>query len=534
MADVREGRRGTTAQPLETPVAGFDPTTEEEALKVEARLRRGVPTVDFNKGQPPSGPPGTQGPPTWGEVTVAPAEIAETSRAESPADRYRRRMMEPAPAPTGGGGGGGGLGIKSYTEEVGVTGAVPVDPNIRRQLEAADLYKARGAIGTAAANTGAARAEVENAAQRGEIQTQALQQQERMDQGRAKVVGARRKILEELNQDIIDDKIDPRRAWTEKSTGEKVFLGIMAGIAGIGVNLSGGGENPVLQNIRENIRMTNQEDLRRHQAKEKGYARQENALSGLVKIFDDERSALAALTSMKLTAIEQALIKRKAVAKTALERANLDTVIGGIAEANAKARLELDKLEYGKATEEQKTAYGARGGGGGAAKPKTDEPSAEDMKWVYDQYNKNGLAETEVSLRLIGEAMGMDGGEFAKVAAYNPGYLSNMLANASVKDRVKLQKAAAAFKIATHKFTGAALTADERADVMRGFDTSKPDTLATTASILGREFATRENHLESATPSAYQRFAFNREQALRGRPSVSVPTAAPESRGGRR
>lgn len=530
MADVREGKRPIGKQELENPGGDIEPTPEDESIKTEARLRRGVPTVTFDKGQPPSGPPGTEGPPTWGNVTVAPAEIADTSRAESPADRYRRRMLEPAP--TAGGGGGGGFGLKSLTEESGNVGAVPVHPDIRQQMEAADIYKARGAIGTAAANTGVARAEGENAVQREQVQQQSLEQQQRMEAGRAKVVGARRQILDELNQDIIDDKIDPRRAWTDKSVGEKVFLGIMSGIAGIGVGLTGG-ENPVLQNIRKNIELTNQEDLRRHQAKEKGYARQENALSGLVKIFDDERSALTALTSMKLTALEQALIKRKAVARTALERANLDTVIGGIASENAKARLELDKLEYGKASEEQKSVYARSGGGGGAPKP-TGEPTAEDLKWVYDQYNKNGLAETEVSLRLMGEAMGLDGGEVAKIAAYNPGYLSNMFANASVKDKVKLQKAAAAFKIATHKFTGAALTPDERADVMRGFDTSNPQALGTTAAILGREFATRENHLESAAPGAYQRFAYNREQALRGRPSVATPTTAPESRGGRR
>lgn len=449
------------------------------------------------------------------------AEIEQASRAPTPADLYRPQQ----------GMGGGGMmtpgGWAPHSREYSQVGAVQVPPEVAGQFDAAGLYKARGAIGAAAANTGAARAESENSAQREQIQSQSLQQQERMDRGRAKVVGARRKILEDLSQDIADDKIDPRRFWTEKSTGEKVFLGIMAGIAGIGVGLSGG-DNPVLQNIRRNIEVTNQEDLRRAQAKEKKYARQENALTGLMKIFDDERSALTALTSLKLSALEQALLKRKAVARTALERANLDTVIGGIVEENARTKLELEKLEAGKIGEEYKEAYSQPkliGGGGSREK----EPTDEETSAVAKDYFATGMADYEDAIRLGAEALNMKPSVLMQLAIDNPGVLTNYAARMAVKDKKKLQQAAAAGTIGTFKMTGSVAPAGELARTHLGFDTGDPEALANTLGIWARRLKTAEGVHMGGRWNAYSKFAHRRrEYEQRMRPSLSPPTTVPE------
>lgn len=486
-------------------------------------LQRGVPTV-------------TQTAPGSASFETSPASERMTGeRKTSPADRAALALQN-REEPQGGGGGfmsPGGWVPKS--REMSQVGAVQIPPEVAGQFDAAGLYKARGAIGAAAANTGAARAESENANQREQIQTQSLQQQERMDQGRARVVGARRKILDELNQDILDDKIDPRRFWTEKSTGEKVFLGIMAGIAGIGVGLSGG-ENPVLQNIRRNIELTNQEDLRRHQAKEKGYARQENALTGLTKIFDDERSALTALTSLKLSALEQALLKRKAVAKTALERANLDTVIGGIVEENAKTKLELEKLEAGKIGQEYKEAYAPPKlvGGGGKTKRLADP---EVTKYLDEQYKVRGLSGLENALTQLGESMGLDGGLFAETAQYRPGQMNALMARASVKDPAKLQHAMAAYSIYLRANGGKALTDSEIANTAQAYSTASPEQRAVTAQMWGDEFQRGEAGLEAVAErfkepggvNPYQLYQFERRAVLRGgRPSVSAAGGEPQ------
>jgi hypothetical protein len=443
-----------------------------------------------------------------------------------------RKMLEAQQAAPPAGGGGGapqprGLVLSGAEEET--TGAVPVNPEIAKMQEAASIYKTKGAIGKAAAESGANIADQQAAVEREQLQTQSAGQIERMNKAEAKAVGRYRKILDDIDKDIADDKIDPRRFWTEKGAGEKVMLGIASVIAGIGGALSGTNDNVVLDGIRRNIDLTNKEDLRQAQAKEKHGERVENAMKSLVNIFGDERQAAMALTSMKLSAIEQALLKRRSQAKTALERANLDTVIGQLVDENTKTRLELDKLSAGKHREELKYSLPKASGGGGAAAKPGAPVDPKDMEWIVERYNQYGMTDTETALRLLGESVGLDGGQVAKYAAYNPGYLNNMIAGQTVKDPQKLQRAAAAFKIATHKFTGAALTPDERADVMRGFDTSNPQALATTAKILGQAFRVGEAQLESAKPEAYQLWSHNREQYLnRSRPSVAVPGATPE------
>jgi len=457
----------------------------------------------------------------------------------SPADRAAIALsQQQQQSPVGGGGTMLPGGWVPKSRETSQVGAIPISPDIAAQMDAADLYKTRGAIGAAAANTGASNAEAENARQRVALQQQSLDQQARMDAGRSKVVSERRRVLDELSDDIANDKIDPRRFWSEKSVGEKVILGVLAGIAGIGVGLSGG-ENPVIQNIRRNIEMTNQEDLRRHQAKETQYKQKENALSGLVKIFDDERSALTALTSLKLSALEQALVQRRAVAHSALERANLDTVIGGIVDENAKTKLELEKLEAGKIGNEYKEVYAPpRMAGGGGGKPKR-LVDPEVMKYLDKEYNDRGLGDLEVALRRLGQSMGLDGGTFAEVAQYHPGQIPAMLARVSVKDPGKLQHAMAAYSGYLRAKGGKTLSESEIATTAQAFAVGSPEQRAITAQMWGQEFQNGEAGLESMAQSfaepngvnPYQLYQFQRRSILQGgRPTASAASGEEQKR----
>lgn len=455
---------------------------------------------------------------------IVPPGLAGVEVLPSPADVL---PQETAPAAAGGGGSGTPGGMQPFKHKWSQEGQVPIHPEVRRAYETGYGYQARGLAGEEAAKRGAAVADALGAQAKYESDQLAQGQLTRLRQQRDAVVGEKRQLIEDLTNDIADDKVQHDRYWADASVGKKIRLGIGALLSGIAAGLAG---QPLVNRTLDMIEKRNEQDAREQlrQIQEKKGRREEvrNSIDGLMKLFGSEEEAVLANKALQYSALSAEVEKHKLGAKSALARAQFDSLLGGLALKRAETLQKLNELSAGKVSESFEDKYARPTGGGGGGAPAGKGPDMGRLSALSKEYGTMGLADSETALKLLGEAVGMDGGHFAAIAQQDPGYITQMLATASVKDPAKLQKAAAAWKMSTHKYTGAATTPSEKADVLRGFNTATPRALATTAAIIARQYQTGESVLWGGYRDVYPHFAsYRREYLTRMRPSVGAPGA---------
>lgn len=468
--------------------------------------------------------PGTEGrtfdvvPPGMQEVEVAP-DLADLAPPEGGPPQLMRGGAPPTPG-----------GMQPFKQKWSQEGAVELSPEVRRAYETGYGYQARGLAGEEAAKRGGAVADALGAQAKYEADKMAADQLARMHQARDNAIGQTRQMVEDLSLDIRNDKVDGRRYWKDLGVADKVRMGISALFSGIAGGLAG---KPLVNRTLDLIEKRNDQDameqLREIQEK-KGYrAELLNSMDGMVKLFGGEEQAILANKALKYTALEAEVEKYKLGAKSALARAQFDSLLGGLALKRAETLQKLGELGAGKISTSFEDKYAKPTGGGGGAAPGSagwKEPTSEEMAKAGTEYQSK-LTDQETALRLMGEATGLDGGTFARYAEQNPGMLANTLAKWAVNDRAKFQKMHAALYRFSRSDTGAAMPPEERATIKQGLEAGDPLAIATSASIIAQTFNTRRNAWASGHGNAALRFEERKRRLERTTRPKSIPTSPP-------
>ena len=120
--------------------------------------------------------------------------------------------------------------------------------------------------------------------------------------------------LDETFKQIEQKKIDPNRYWANKSTGQKIMMGLGTFLAGLG-----GGDNRVLQYVNKQIQ--NDIAAQKDQFDRQGQ-RAQNMYKVMLQRFGDERKAEAATEAMMIKSMQQRINAKVAGSKSATIRAN--------------------------------------------------------------------------------------------------------------------------------------------------------------------------------------------------------------------
>lgn len=252
-------------------------------------------------------------------------------------------------------------------------------------------------------------------------------------------------------------KVDPNKIWANKTTGDKIQVGIGILLGAFGQALTGGKSNYALDVIDQAIDRDIAAQKANIGAKQVVVGEKANAIAMLRQRFGDERLADITFKQAALERVKSEFFDKIVATKSAEVRARGQKAIAGIDEMISKIRLEATAIN------ETRTSGGQRV----ATTVETPKPGA------------GGRAPTEFEGKAAMFAAGAEQAERNFKDIEGKGYSRGSWSEAALKvlpeaTRSELQKrqnqAELAFADAFLRQTsGAAISADERADAARRF-----------------------------------------------------------------
>jgi hypothetical protein len=233
------------------------------------------------------------------------------------------------------------------------TGGVISDPY--RQLGLQEFTKGyasqEGAIEAqkAAAQKAAGAEAGANAAQAKEIQESLKQQQDQFANInkfydlQQKDLATHEAKMSDLIQDIREQKIDPNKIWSSKSTGEKVMAGIGLVLGGIGAGLTRSGQNQAFEFMNQAIARDVDAQKAAIEAKKTGVELENSLYGRALQRTNDARSAQYAALAMGQELAKQKLMSTALLSKNPAVQANADMIAARLDEEIAK-----NKMAYGQ------------------------------------------------------------------------------------------------------------------------------------------------------------------------------------------
>ena len=312
------------------------------------------PTVDERGGQyKPLGTNGAPAPPSGGEDYGHgdPNAIATVSPPGAPT------------APQGGGGGYGG-------PPPGPTEQWRVGPSVRGAFGEADDAAQRAIDAHTASGQAAGQREAETIAQIQEDQRHRAEQAELKEKDRRAVLMSYQEQADTLADEAANQKIDSKRLWASKDTGEKI-----AGIASmvIGGFLQGlhGGKNEAADAFDREVQQDIDAQVAQMAQKGKGADRAQGLVGLAMHRFADQRAAEGAAYSAALAQAEMELKRQAALNKS---QAAQDYAKDAIAALQLKRAERLSQM----------VAY-VQPGGGGVAPVKINAKDEESARHYADK-----------------------------------------------------------------------------------------------------------------------------------------------------
>jgi hypothetical protein len=139
-------------------------------------------------------------------------------------------------------------------------------------------------------------------------------------------------------------KVDPNKIWADKTTGDKILVGVGILLGAFGQGLTGGKSNYALDVIDQAIDRDIAAQKANIGAKQAAVGEKQNAIAMLRQRFGDERLADIAFKDAALDRVKATFIERIASTKSEQVKAAGQKGIAGIDEMQAKLRLDATAI----------------------------------------------------------------------------------------------------------------------------------------------------------------------------------------------
>lgn len=187
--------------------------------------------------------------------------------------------------------------------------------------------------------------------------------------------------LQQMQQDIMHQKIDPHRLWNDASTGQKAAAGIGVMLAGIGAGLAGG--------PNQAIQMIDKMAERDIQAQKMELGKKNTLYSMNMQRFNNENAAYMATKIQMADAYKAQMAAAAAKANSKVAMANAQMAMGQIDQGMLPMKMELKKWEMG-----QDLLYGSGGASNQAQAQRSAEmvlPKEDKERLIYVPGAKGGV-----------------------------------------------------------------------------------------------------------------------------------------------